>query len=236
MCVFSCACKKVCERLSERVLRVWVVRLRVREMFYHMLYRQNYCLAWTCMPNVLKYNIHTALKAAACSWQHHLHHTWSGHSQTRTSLALCFEGARVMTAHLTAPLCWYLSGEFKLPSFLQGNKITSLMKFHFMVRGTQEALKRSQHCSLTRYLGDTRPVSFSLQGLIRCQHRVKHVLVPQATVSRLISFPSTSNSPLCVSLESSSGPTDRVTWGPYIQSLIWYIHHFHRMERGLHQW
>lgn len=67
VCMFLCACKKVCERLSERVLRVLVVHLGVREMFYHMLSGQNYCLAWTCVPKVLKYNIRAALKAAACS-------------------------------------------------------------------------------------------------------------------------------------------------------------------------
>lgn len=98
-----------------------------------------------------------------------------------------------------------------------------------MVRKTQEALKRSHHWTLTRYPGDTRLVSFSSQGWILCQNRVKCVLIPQATMSRLISFPST----LCILSGLCEiflrGP-NRVAWGSYIQSLIWYIHHFHRWE------
>lgn len=65
-----------------------VVHLNVGEMFYHMLSRQNYCLAWTCMPKVLKYDIHTALKAGACSI------IITPGQERRKSLVLCFEGAR----------------------------------------------------------------------------------------------------------------------------------------------
>lgn len=91
-------------------------------------------------------------------------------------LTSCFDRAMGVGALITAPLCWYLFWEFKYVQisppfnlwdtwfcsyFNTGGggvkEISSLIKFHFMVRKTQEALKRSHHRTLTRHLGDTRP-------------------------------------------------------------------------------
>lgn len=96
-------------------------------------------------------------------------------------------------AHVTAPLCRH--------SFVRRTDLD--LKLHFMVRKTQEALKGSHHCTLTRHLGDT-------------------------WLEWSVCPPPTPSSRLPVSPPQPQG-SNRVARGPYIQSLLWYIHHLHRV-------
>lgn len=111
---------------------------------------------------------------------------------------------------------------------LLGNKITSLMKFHFMVRKTQEALKRSHHCtqvpewhqaSVSQLL---RPNLVPTSSVARPHSSSNRVTFDSPPLLTFFLFP------LQPAWNLPRGP-NRVAWGSYIQSLIWYIHHFHRV-------